>query len=104
MNIVKPLFLAALAWAVSSPIWGVTVEVVIQKYLFQPQEVRIKAGDTVHWVNKEKRQFHSVLFPGEPESSYLFPGDVYDKLFDKPGTYPYHCGPHPEMTGTVHVE
>jgi len=83
---------------------GETVEVVIQKYSFQPQELRIKAGDSIRWVNREKRQFHSVLFSGQAESDYLFPGDAFVKDFPAPGVYPYHCGPHPEMTGTVHVD
>ncbi|OGT90381.1 MAG: hypothetical protein A2286_00245 [Gammaproteobacteria bacterium RIFOXYA12_FULL_61_12] len=81
-----------------------TVEVIMQKYSFQPQELRIKAGDSIRWVNREKRQFHSVLFPGQAESDYLFPGDTFEKAFPAPGVYPYHCGPHPEMTGTVHVD
>lgn len=104
MNATKPLVLAALVWAAASPGWSATVEIVIHKYSFQPQEIHIKTGDTLRWVNKEKRQFHSVLFPGAPESEYLFPGDVYEKTFATPGSFPYHCGPHPEMTGTVHVE
>lgn len=30
-----------------------TVEVVIQKYRFEPAEVQIRAGDTVKWINQE---------------------------------------------------
>jgi plastocyanin len=52
-----------------------TVEVSIQDYRFTPQEARIKAGDTVKWINREKRTSHSVLFPAENglESERLFP-------------------------------
>lgn len=42
-----------------------TVEVVIQKYRFEPAEVQIRAGDTVKWINQEKRTSHSVLFAPE---------------------------------------
>lgn len=42
-----------------------TVEVVIQNYRFEPAEVRIRAGDTVRWINREKRTSHSVLFASE---------------------------------------
>ncbi|WP_456378105.1 plastocyanin/azurin family copper-binding protein [Thiolapillus sp.] len=80
-------------------------EVEIIKFKFLPQEITIKAGDKVRWVNKEKRQYHNVWFEqlGEPEPDYLFPGDTYERTFEDTGTFPYRCGPHPEMTGIVHV-
>ena len=82
----------------------VTVE--IYKFQFTPQEITISPGTTVHWINKEKRQYHSVWFEqlGEPEPDYLFPDDSYDRKFDKTGSFPYRCGPHPKMTGVVHVK
>jgi len=83
-----------------------TVEVVVQNYRYQPQVVRIKVGDTVKWVNREKRTSHSVVFPAEQggESERFFPDESWQRRFDTPGRYPYHCGPHPEMTGVVEVE
>lgn len=84
---------------------GVT-EVEIIKFKFTPQEVTIKAGDKVRWINKEKRQYHSVWFEalGEPEPDYLFPDESYEREFKEKGDFPYRCGPHPEMTGVVHVQ
>lgn len=81
------------------------VEVGIKDFLFLPQEVTIKPGDSVRWINQEKRQFHSVWFQqlGEPEPDYLFPDDIYERKFEQAGDFPYRCGPHPEMTGVVHV-
>ncbi|MDP2369313.1 plastocyanin/azurin family copper-binding protein [Rhodoferax sp.] len=82
-----------------------TVEVVIQNYRYQPQVVRIKAGDTVRWVNREKRTSHSVVFPVDQggESERFFPDESWQRRFDVPGRYSYHCGPHPEMTGVIEV-
>lgn len=82
------------------------VEVVVREYKYQPAEVRIKAGDTVKWMNEEKRVSHSVLFvgPGGFESERFFPGERWQRTFDKPGRYDYTCGPHPEMKGVVVVE
>ena len=82
------------------------VEVTMLKFKFIPIELTIKSGQTVRWVNKEKRQYHSVWFEqqGEQESDYLFPQDILDKKFDKPGIYPYRCGPHPEMVATIIVK
>ena len=82
-----------------------TVEVSIQDYKYVPAELKVKAGTTVKWTNNEKRVSHSVLFtgPGGFESERFFPGESWQRTFDKPGSYPYHCGPHPEMTGVVEV-
>jgi len=84
----------------------VAAEVEIHKFSFDPPEVTIKAGGTVRWTNMEKRQYHSVWFEaaGDPEADYFFPGESYERTFDAPGDYPYRCGPHPRMTGVVHVE
>ncbi len=87
------------------PAHAETVEVGIEKMQFVPQRVKVKSGDTVKWVNREKRTSHSVLFEQEglPESERFFPGESWQRIFDKPGIYPYICGPHPEMTGVVEV-
>lgn len=80
--------------------------VIIKDYKFVPQEITIKRGQTLRWENHEKRQYHSVWFEAlgedEPED-YLFPDDYYEREFTQAGSFPYRCGPHPEMTGTVHV-
>jgi len=83
-----------------------TLEVTIREYRFEPAELRIKAGDTVKWVNREKRTSHSVLFPAENglESERLFPQESWQRTFTQPGTYGYRCGPHEEMHGLVVVE
>ncbi len=81
------------------------VEVKMLKYKFIPETLNIKVGQTVRWMNTEKRQYHSVWFEqqGEEESDYMFPNDTLDKQFLKPGRYPYRCGPHPEMVGNIIV-
>lgn len=80
-------------------------EVRIENYKFEPAELRVKVGTTVRWVNNEKRASHSVIWlgPGGFESERMFPGESYQRRFDKPGTYSYSCGPHPEMKGVVVV-
>jgi plastocyanin len=82
----------------------VTVE--IYKYKFTPQNIKIKPGTTIRWVNKEKRQYHSVWFEQlkEVEPDYIFPDETYERTFNKTGAFPYRCGPHPEMLGSVKVE
>ncbi|MBS1129621.1 MAG: Blue (type 1) copper domain [Proteobacteria bacterium] len=80
-------------------------EISIEGYQFAPPEVSIKVGDSVRWTNHEKRTSHSVVFPSEGglESERMFPDESWQRRFEKPGRYEYHCGPHPEMKGAVVV-
>ena len=82
-----------------------TAEVVIVDYKFTPAQLTIKAGTTVNWLNRERRTTHSVLFGGPRgfESERMFPGESWQRRFDVPGSYPYSCGPHPEMKGQIDV-
>lgn len=97
--------LAGFTLAASLASAGEVAEVGIEKMQFVPQLIKVKPGATVKWVNHEKRNNHSILFEKEglPESDRLFPGESWQRTFEKPGAYPYICGPHPEMTGVVEV-
>ena len=83
-----------------------TVQVDILKFKFTPADITINKGDTVIWVNQEKRQYHSVWFEqlGEPEPDYFFPGESFSRKFNEIGDFPYRCGPHPKMLGQVTVK
>lgn len=85
-----------------------THEIEMVKYQFVPREITIKVGDTVRWVNKERRQYHTIWFRdlGEKETQEWFPGESYERTFDAPGDFPYLCGPHHDthdMKGVIHV-
>jgi len=96
------LLLALVSFSVFA---GQTVEVGIEKYTYTPAEVTIRVGDTVKWINREKRTSHSIVFPqeGGRESERLFPDESWQREFTQAGRYPYTCGPHPEMKGVVIV-
>jgi plastocyanin len=89
---------AVLALVSFSLFAGQTVEVGIEKYTYTPAEVTIRVGDTVKWINREKRTSHSILFPqeGGRESERLFPDESWQREFTRAGRYPYTCGPHPK--------
>ena len=82
-----------------------TAQVIVKDFKFIPQEITIKRGQTINWLNQEKRQYHSVWFEalGEVEPDYIFPDETYQREFKQTGSFPYRCGPHPRMTGTVNV-
>jgi plastocyanin len=85
---------------------GEVVVIEMFQYQFVPDQVTIKPGTRVRWMNKEKRQFHNVWFreAGEEPGEYLFPEDEYERVFDQVGDYPYVCQPHQNrMRGRIIV-
>lgn len=79
-----------------------TVDVNIVNFAFQPQTIVINAGDTVVWTNTVTTQ-HSVVGDDGLNSGLLNKDQTYSHTFTTDGTYSYHCGVHPSMTGTVQV-
>ena len=83
---------------------GDTALVEIRQIAFQPMEVRVRAGQTVVWVNRDPT-VHTVDADDRSwESGYIKEGDSYARRFDRPGRHAYHCVPHPQMQGVVIVE
>ena len=59
--------------------------------------------DTAHTVTPDHRQ--SDGYSGDFGSiGVLKPGDTYEFLFTEEQEVPYHCQPHPWMTGKIIVE
>jgi len=85
---------------------GSTV-VIIRNFAFEPAQVRVKAGETVTWLNcdDEGQPAHtSTSDQGVWGSASLTTGQVFSREFTQIGQFPYHCEPHPFMTATVIVD
>jgi plastocyanin/mono/diheme cytochrome c family protein len=106
MKIILPLLFYIVSSIANTALANTKYNIEIKKFKFSPAEITIVVGDTVRWINKERRQYHSVWFEklAEPEPQYFFPNEFYERSFDKVGDFPYRCGPHPKMTGVVHVK
>lgn len=84
-----------------------TTLVAIRDFAFVPAQVRIRTGTTVTWVNCEPTgvESHTTTADGGAWSSPLMaPGATFSRRFDTPGTFAYHCDPHPFMQATIIVE
>jgi plastocyanin len=81
-------------------------EVVIEGLRFGSDTVTVSAGQIVKWVNRDNFE-HTVTF-NAPDAAHLSgalsPKGELAIRFDQPGTYPYHCLPHPTMKGVVVVK
>lgn len=79
-------------------------EVSIVDFAFDPAALSVAVGDTVTWTNTGSAT-HTVKWQdGEPESDQLDSGATYERTFDSAGSFPYVCGIHSQMTGTITVE
>src|SRR5215212_4779176 len=82
---------------------GKTMTVSIKGFAFNPPNATVAPGTTVTWVNDDQAPHTATANDGAFDSGTLQPGQSYSFVFDKPGTYAYHCNIHPDMTGTITV-
>lgn len=88
------------------------VTVDIQDFQFQPFEIHVAPGTTVLWKNGDdtahtataNRDQTNPIHPYEFSSPLLFKGAVFSHTFATAGEFPYHCNPHPFMSGKVVVD
>lgn len=79
------------------------LSVTIQSYAFSPAQLTIKKGEAVTWTNQDNVQHTVTGDNGGPSSDPLSKGQSYSYTFTSAGTFPYHCGPHPYMKGSITV-
>lgn len=77
--------------------------VTIRDFAFRPAVAIVRVGDTVSWTNRDAVAHTVKWSAGQPESPPIGTGASYSRTFTRTGTYPYVCGPHPFMSGTVRV-
>ena len=92
---------ASAACAVSTE--AATVDVSIADFAFDPATAESTAGGVVGWTNADSAPHSVVLDDGSCSTETLANGQSGALVFNRPGSYPYHCGIHPQMTGTVEV-
>jgi len=79
--------------------------VTIKNFAFQPSTLTIQKGTTVTWVNEDSVVHTVTSDDGKfPSSGDLNKADAYQYQFNTPGSYGYHCSPHPFMKGKINVE
>ena len=73
---------------------------------FSPASWTVPVNGTVTWYNGDTMQ-HTVTSdidaPVVFDSRSLESGGTFSFKFTQPGTYKYHCTPHPWMHGTIVV-
>jgi plastocyanin len=81
------------------------VTIDMREMQFQPQEVTVRVGEEVTWVNRDTVQHDAVNEQdGEgPRSELLDQGQTYSFGPESAGRIDYVCTIHPGMEGTLNV-
>jgi plastocyanin len=83
---------------------GNTVTIDMKNIKFAPEDVTVKVGQTVKWVNQDTVDHDVSAKSGADFKSDLFGnGKSFEWKADKAGTVSYVCTVHPGMVGTLKV-
>jgi plastocyanin len=80
-----------------------TAQVDILNSSYQPQQLTVSLGATVTWTNRDQIIHTTTSDTGVWHSFDMYPNQEFPVEFDTPGTYPYHCVYHSNMTGVITV-
>jgi plastocyanin len=78
-------------------------KVLIQDLKYNPAKIKIRAGETVVWINKDDNDHTVIAKDGSFVSDNLGTGDKFRHTFKEKGEFPYFCKYHPRMKGLVSV-
>ena len=80
-----------------------TIQIVMEKLLFQPAETQAKVGDTIEWVNKDFVAHTATATSGDNWNVVIAPNKTEKLVLTKSGTIDYYCKYHPAMKGKLVV-
>jgi plastocyanin len=88
----------------ATPTAGLDVEVAVKDFAFAPKQVRVATGGVVTWTNADEFDHSIVIADLDLDGPKFGPQTApasYSHRFTASGTFPYICGVHNSMTGTV---
>jgi plastocyanin len=81
-----------------------THTVVIEGVRFDPQELTVKVGDTIVWINHDPFPHTATAVDKTFDSHEIAAGGSWKYTVKKAGILAYACSLHPTMLGTLRVE
>ena len=82
-----------------------TVRATMRQLAYEPARLEVAAGTTVVWTNDAPLAHTVTADDGTTfDSGTIEPGSRWAFRFTRPGTYTFHCTPHPFMKGVVVVK
>jgi plastocyanin len=80
-----------------------SITAVVQDFMFRPARMEVPAGTTVVWTNGGQVLHTVTAEDGSFDSGPIEAGERRGITFSRPGTFPFHCTPHPFMRGEIVV-
>lgn len=77
--------------------------IVIKGMKFTPENLSIKAGDSVTWVNQDNMRHSATDLNGAFDTGLLANGASATLTFGGAGRFNYRCTPHGNMRGTITI-
>src|SRR5215510_1380514 len=96
--------LCAAALTIAGSARSATQDVSIVGFAFQPPSFSINTGDSVRWTEMDGAFHTSTSDTAIWDSGPLPFQGQFTFTFTGAGNYPYHCTPHPFMTGSITVQ
>ena len=81
-----------------------TASVSISNFAFAPAELTVSKGTTVTWTNSDSVSHTVASDSGAFNSGPITVGSTFSYTFNDAGSFGYHCGIHPSMTGKITVQ
>jgi plastocyanin len=81
-----------------------TQTVVIEAVRFDPQELTVKVGDTIVWINHDPFPHTATAVGKKFDSHEIAAGRSWKYTARRAGVFAYACSLHPTMLGTLRVE
>jgi plastocyanin len=81
-----------------------THTVTIDASRFEPEVLKVRAGDTVVWVNKDIVAHTATSQLGGFDSGMIVPGKSWTYRVRQTGEVAYICAYHPTMKATLRVD
>ena len=99
-----------LSFSLAQSAWAAEIQMGYEGNLvFEPNEVTVKSGDTVTFVNNALPP-HNIIVDGRAdlsrESLMFSPGETQEIVFADAGDFNFKCAPHEGagMKGVIHVK
>jgi len=79
------------------------VDLVIEDFLYSPDDLTINAGTTIIWTNFDNAVHDATERDHSWNTELLSQGEAGEITFDEAGTFEYFCSIHPWMEGAITV-
>ena len=94
----------SVAVAMAGHVYAADMEIKIDNFTYNPQQITVKAGTTVTWTNHDDIPHTVTSKTGVFKSKALDTDNTFSFTFTAAGDYTYFCSLHPHMTGMIKVE